>query len=185
MPFDIASFRSAFTADGARPNLFEVEMVFPGFATDAGAASKQLTFMCKTAALPGSTLGTVPLQYFGREVKLAGNRTFADWTITVLNDEDFRVRRAFESWMGGINSHSTNLRVSGANSSSGYTTDPVVRQYSKSGGTIKSYQLIGAFPSDLAQIDLDWGSNDTLEEYSVTLSYQYWVTMGDPSPGTA
>lgn len=184
MPFNVADFRSQFTADGARPNLFQVELQFPPIFGVSGDSARKLTFMCKTAALPGSSVGTVELQYFGRQVKLAGNRTFADWTITVLNDEDFLVRKAFEKWMGGINTHSTNLRLSGATGSVAYTADPIVTQYGKAGNIIKSYKLIGAFPTDLAQIDLDWGSNDTVEEYTVTLSYQYWQTLGENSPLT-
>jgi len=184
MPFNVATFRSKFAKDGARPNLFQVEMQFPTIFGVAGDSGEKLTFMCKTAALPGSTIGIVNLQYFGREVKLAGNRTFADWTITILNDEDFIVRKAFEKWMGGINTHSTNLRLSGAVGSAAYTASPIVTQYGKTGDVIKTYQMIGAFPTDLAQIDLDWGSNDTVEEYTVTLSYQYWQTLGENSPLT-
>lgn len=179
MPFNITEFRSQFAFDGARPNLFQVELAFPLGAE--GNPTQQLTFMCKTAALPGSTVGTVSVPYFGREIKLAGNRTFADWTVTILNDEDFLVRKAFERWMANINSHSTNLRASAALSGNGgYTTDAIVRQYGKTGNQIKVYSLIGAFPTDLAQIDLDWGSNDTIEEYSVTFSYQYWSTVDEP-----
>lgn len=184
MPFNVADFRSQFTADGARPNLFQVELQFPAIFGIAGDSARKLTFMCKTSALPGSSIGTVELQYFGRQVKLAGNRTFADWTITVLNDEDFLVRKAFEKWMGGINTHSTNLRLSGATGSVAYTADPIVTQYGKAGNIIKSYKLIGAFPTDLAQIDLDWGTNDSVEEYTVTLAYQYWQTLGEASPLT-
>ena len=108
MAFSVNEFRSQMTGDGARPNLFEVSMPFPLFSNPENAQQK-LTFMCKTAQLPGSTLGVVPVQYFGRELKFAGNRTFADWNITVINDEDFVVRNAFERWMAGINSHSLNL----------------------------------------------------------------------------
>lgn len=180
MPFNISEFRSQFAFDGARPNLFQVEMTFP--LGIPGVAGSQLTFMCKTAALPGSTIGTVSVPYFGRDIKLAGNRTFADWTITILNDENFLVRRAFELWMADINSHATNLRATQAlnGAGGGYTVDAIVRQYGKTGNEIKTYQMIGAFPTDLSQIDLDWGSNDTIEEYSVTLAYQYWSTDDVP-----
>ena len=109
MAFSVNEFRSQMTGDGARPNLFEVSMPFPSFASPANAQTK-LTFMCKTAQLPGSTVGVVPVQYFGRELKFVGNRTFADWTISVINDEDFIVRNAFERWMNGINSHNFNVR---------------------------------------------------------------------------
>ena len=91
MAFNVNQFRSQMTGDGARPNLFEVSMPFPTFALP-GTAQSKMTFMCKTAQLPGSTVNTVPVQYFGRELKFAGNRTFQDWTISVINDEDFVIQ---------------------------------------------------------------------------------------------
>jgi hypothetical protein len=97
MAFNVAEFRANLVGDGARPNLFQVTMTFPTFATDGVSASQALTFLAQTAQLPGSTLGTVPLYYFGREMKHVGNRSFADWSITIINDENFKVRRAFES----------------------------------------------------------------------------------------
>lgn len=174
MPFDIATFRSQLQGDGARPNLFEVSMPFPGIIAP-GNASQKLTFMARTAQLPGSTVGIVPLQYFGREVKLAGNRTFADWTLTVINDEDFSVRKGFEKWMNALNTHAGNRRNSSFKSATSYTSDATVKQYGKTGDTLKEYKFIGMFPNDLAPIDLDWSANDTIEEYTVTLQYQFWT----------
>jgi hypothetical protein len=171
--FAINQFRNAMIGDGARPNLFEVILTFPAPAA-GGAATIKLPFTCKSAQLPGSTLGVVPVQYFGRELKFAGNRTFADWTITVINDEDFVVRNAFERWMNSINTHTTNLRNAASLPPSSYTQDGTIIQYSKIGIPIKSYKLVGAFPSDLSPIDVDWGSNDTMEEFTVTLAYQWW-----------
>jgi len=173
MAFNVYEFRSQMQGDGARPNLFQVEMQFPLFS-NPGNASQKLTFFCKTAGLPGSTVNSVPIQYFGREIKVAGNRTFADWTITIINDEDFVIRNAFERWMAALNSHSTNLRNNIATSASSYGADAVVRQYSKAGSEIKSYKFVGMFPTDVSQIDVDWGSNDTIEEFTVTMAYQYW-----------
>jgi hypothetical protein len=174
MAFNVAEFRANLVGDGARPNLFQVTMTFPTFSTEATTSAQALTFLCKSAQLPGSTLGTVPLFYFGRELKFAGNRNFADWTITIINDENFKVRKAFESWMNGINSHTTNLRNGVAGSPTGYSVDAKVNQYDKGGNIIKAYNFVGAFPVDLAPIDLDWGSNDAIEEFSVTLAYQWW-----------
>lgn len=173
MAFNIGEFRSQLGKDGARPNLFEVRMNIPTIVSP-GAASRKLTFMAKTAQLPGSTIGIVPLQYFGREVKLAGNRTFADWSITVINDEDFEVRNGFERWMNGLNSHVFNQRNSSFGSATSYTENATVIQYGKTGAIQKIYAFVGMFPTDLAPIDLDWGSNDTVEEFTVTLAYQYW-----------
>jgi hypothetical protein len=178
MAFNVNQFRSQLTGDGARPNLFEVSMPFPGFSLPGNAQTK-LTFMCKTAQLPGATLGVAPLQYFGRELKFVGNRQFADWTITIINDEDFVVRNAFERWMNGINSHNLNVRNPAAGTPLGYSVDGDVKQFGKAGDTIKQYKFVGLFPTDLTPIDVDWGSNDAIEEFSVTMSYQWWESVAD------
>jgi len=177
MPFNIQEFRARLNRDGARPNLFEVTMNFPTVVIpSSGAASQKFTFMCRSAQLPGSSMGSVVVPYFGREVKMAGNRTFADWSVTVINDEDFQIRNAFERWMGGINSHALNRRNSSFQTPISYTSDATVTQYGKAGTKIKSYQFVGMFPIDLAPIDLDWGSNDTIEEFAITFQYQYWLS---------
>jgi hypothetical protein len=178
MAFNVNQFRSQMTGDGARPNLFEVTLPFPAFSLP-GTAQQKLTFMCRSAQLPGSTVGVVPVNYFGRELKFVGNRTFADWTINVINDEDFIVRNAFERWMNGINSHSLNVRTPAAQAPLGYTVDGEVRQYGKAGDVLKKYKFIGLFPTDLAPIEVDWGSNDAIEEFTVTLSYQWWESVED------
>ena len=178
MAFNVNEFRSQMIGDGARPNLFEVSMPFPGFSAPGNAQTK-LSFMCKTAQLPGSTLGVVPVQYFGRELKFVGNRTFADWTITIINDEDFSIRNAFERWMNGINSHNLNVRNPAALAPGGYTVDANVTQFGKKGDQLKKYKFVGVFPSDITPIDVDWGSNDTIEEFSVTLTYQWWESIED------
>jgi hypothetical protein len=176
MAFSVNEFRAQMQGDGARPNLFEVSMPFPAFSSPANAQAK-MTFMCKTAQLPGATLGVVPVQYFGRELKFAGNRTFADWTVTIINDEDFIVRNAFERWMNGINSHRGNVRSPLATTPGSYTVDADISQFGKAGGVIKKYKFIGVFPSDISTIDVDWGSNDTIEEFTVNLTYQWWEAV--------
>lgn len=180
MAFNVAEFRANLVGDGARPNLFQVTMNFPTFTDDSAGTSRALTFLCKTAQLPGSTVNMVPLFYFGRELKFVGNRNFADWTITVINDENFKIRKSFESWLNALNSHTTNIRnpqalsPSGSGAGAGYSVDANVNQYDKVGNIIKSYKFVGAFPVDLSPIDVDWGANDTIEEFSVTLAYQWW-----------
>lgn len=174
MAFNVAEFRSNLIGDGARPNLFQVTLAFPAIASNATAAGQKVSFMAKTAQLPGSTIGQVPLYYFGRELKFAGNRTFADWSLQIINDEDFTIRNSIESWMNAINSHSGNVRNGAAKSPSSYTVDATVTQYGKTGDALKTYKFVGMYPLDLAPIDLDWGSNDTIEEYGVTFAYQWW-----------
>ena len=174
MAFNVNDFRSQMVGDGARPNLFQVTLTFPTFAQNGSAAGQKTTFMAKAAQLPGSTVNQVPVYYFGRELKFAGNRSFTDWTLTIINDEDFLVRNALESWMNSINSHVSNVRAAGAAAPTNYTVDAVVDQYGKTGNIIKSYKFVGLFPVDVAPIDLGWDNNDSIEEYSSTFAFQYW-----------
>jgi hypothetical protein len=184
MAFRVQDFRAQMVTDGARPNLFQCTLNFPtlavnstpgtGFASGNGASTK-FTFMCKTAQLPGSSVNQVPVFYFGRELKFAGNRTFPEWTVTVINDEDFVIRKAFEKWLSGINSHAGNLRNAAfVQGDGGYQQDATVFQYGKTGRVLKKYNFVGLFPVDISPIELDWGANDTIEEYAVTFAYQWW-----------
>lgn len=176
MAFNASEFRSQLVGDGARPNLFQVTLIFPTFASNSSAAGQKMSFMAKTAQLPGSTLGTVPVYYFGRQLKFPGNRSFADWSLTIINDEDFIIRNSLESWLNAISSHAGNVRSGGLNGPSSYSVDATVTQFGKDGSELKSYSFIGMYPTDLSPIDLDWGSNDTIEEYTTTFAYQYWTS---------
>ena len=166
MAFSITDFQGKLSGDGARPNLFEVECTRVG---------SDMNFLCKAAQLPGSTIGVLEVPYFGRSVKFAGNRTFAEWQVTILNDENFAIRNTLEGLMNDINSHADNTAALFAD---GYQFDAKVSQYSKLGGIVKIYNFVGMFPTDIAPIDLDWSSNDTIEEYSVTFAFQYWTADG-------
>ena len=174
MAFNVAEFRANMIGDGARPNLFSVNLTFPAIAVNGTAAGQQSTFMAKTAQLPGSQINTVTQYYFGRELKFAGNRTFTDWTLQIINDEDFLIRNALESWMNALNSHAGNVRDANAVTPSNYSIDATVTQFGKAGNVLKTYKFVGMFPVDVAPIDLDWGTNDTIEEYSATFAFQYW-----------
>jgi hypothetical protein len=174
--FNIDSFRTQLTGDGARPNLFEVQLQFPPFVTLGTTAQVKTTFMCKSAQMPGSTIGVAPVFYKGREVKLAGNRTWQDWTIQIINDEDMVIRNAFEQWAQGLNSPQDNVRnPAAAVIDGGYAIDAVVNHFGKRGNLIKQYKLIGMWPMDISPIELDWGQNDAIEEFTVTLAMQYWI----------
>jgi hypothetical protein len=166
MAFAIDGFRSQLTGGGARSNLFECEITNP-----FGGAEK-FTFMAKAAQLPGDTLGVIEVPYFGRTMKIAGNRTFAEWTVTVINDEDFAVRNGMERWMAAINSHIANVQVLPTLTQK---TIGSVTQFSKDGQAIKTYRFMGIFPADISPIDVAWDSNDTIEEFTVTFQYDYWI----------
>ena len=193
MAFKVQEFRSQMQYDGARPNLFQCEMTFPFLSRVEGDPQRKFTFMARAAQLPGTSINSVPVMYFGRELKFAGNRNFPEWTVTIINDEDFVIRKAFERWINGLNSHVGNLRdpqfVNGQGTSSlggagqiaslGYQQDAYITQFSKTGDPIKSYKFVGLFPIDVSPIDVDWGSNDNIEEYAVTFAYQWWESSDD------
>lgn len=178
MTLRVQEFRSRMAQDGARPNLFECELTFPTL-TSGSSAQTLYTFMARAAQIPGDSINVVPQFFQGRELKLAGNRTFQEWTVTVINDENFVIRDAFERWMSGINSHVGNLRASGMLSGdAGYQQDGFVTQLGKTGNQLKRYKFVGLFPVDITPIELDWGANDTIEEYAVTFAYQWWEWAG-------
>lgn len=177
--FSISNFKDALKFDGARPNLFQIQISFPpALQLFDNGLSGDLKFMAKAGQLPGSTVAAITIPYQGREVKIAGNRTFPDWTVTIINDEDFKFRNAFETWLNYINGHESNIRgnQSFVNTPTDYFSQMSVYQLNKTGVATKAYNFIGAFPVDVSPIDLDWGNNDTVEEFSVTFSYQYWMS---------
>lgn len=175
MAFNLTEFRAAMTGDGARPNLFNCQVNFPAGILLGSAAGNKFRFMARAAQLPGSSVNQVPVMYFGRELKFAGNRTFQDWTVTIINDEDFYIRKAFEDWMSAINEHVSNVRRPGFLNTADYTSTGYITQYGKEGDTrLKRYKFVGMFPVDITPIELDWSANDQIEEFSVTFAYQWW-----------
>lgn len=164
----VDDFKAKLRGGGARPNLFKVTLNFPGYAEgDVELAS----FMCKTAQLPGSTVATIPVPFRGRVLQIAGDRTFEPWTVTVINDTNMLVRDSMERWMNGMNSHSANL---GLTNPLDYQVDLTVDQLDKDSSIIKRYVFRGAFPTSVSPIELDFGTNDTIEEFTVEFQIQYW-----------
>lgn len=167
---NIDNFKAKLTGGGARPNLFKVICNFPAQAEgDAELAS----FLIKGAGLPASVINPIEVPYRGRKLKVAGDRTFEPWTITVINDEGFVIRNAFERWMNSINEHINNVGLINPND---YQTDMIVQQLGKDDSVLKTIDLKGVFPTNLSQIELNYETNDQLEEYTVELQYQYWTS---------
>ena len=179
MPFSINNFRAQLTGQGARPNLFEVTVPFPG-ASNPGEAGQKLSFMCKGAQIPGADIGLVEVPYFGRNIKLAGNRTFAEWTTTVINDEDFAVHAGLVNWMNAIQGNSENLQSIPVED---YQVDALVTQYGKAGEVIKQVTMVNTWPASIPAIELGWDQNDAIEEFAVTWQYDYW-TIADAQTQT-
>lgn len=169
MAFNINEIKSQLTYGGARQNLFQVHFTNPGNNT----ADLKAPFLISAAQLPSSNLGTIQVPYFGRMLKLAGDRTFDDWTVTCYNDEDFLVRNALEEWSNKINRLETNVR-----SLRDYKSDARVIQYGKDGSVLRVYQFHGIFPTVVSAIELGWDQNDAIEQFQVNFAFDWWTVEG-------
>ena len=167
----ITQFRNRLQGGGARPNLFEVNINDFKF-TDWDNETFQ--FLCKAAALPSSNITPVEIPFRGRTLKVAGDRTFDTWTITVINDTDFSIRSAFEKWMNSINRLSD---ATGANNPADYQEDAYVHQLDRDGSTLRTYRFYDVFPTNISQVDLSYETVDTIEEFTVELQVLYFESI--------
>lgn len=201
----ISTFKSYSNLDYARPNLFQVDLYFPTAVTDVIAKSastdiknKPATegenavnairtlagFTVKGAQIPSSTVGVIEVPFRGRMLKIAGDRTFEPWTITIHNDTGFRLRSWFESWMEAIQLYDENatainygIAPAGTTDYLNYMTDMKVTQLDRRGNAVRSYKFYSVWPSNISAIDLDFGTNDAIEEFTVELQVQYWTPV--------
>ena len=170
---NINEFKSRLKGGGARANQFKVTLPFPGYSSVGGETS-DLSFLCTATTLPGQSLGMTEVNFRGRVLKMTGDsRTFGDWTMSVLNDTDFKIFKAFERWMNGMNNMTDN---EGLTNPSNYQVDVRVDHLDRNGATLKTYLLRGAFPTSLSDIDLSASDNDTVETFTCSLTYQYFET---------
>lgn len=168
----VSDFKQALIGGGARANLFEVELAFPAFA-GTQEETRIAKFLIKAAQIPASTLGVIEQPYRGRIMKLPGDRVFAEWSITVINDVDQRLRNAFERWSNAINSHTGNIAIASLEDS--FVTASIF-QLDRSGNRIKAYTFKDLWPSEVAQIEVSNDSTNQLQEFTVTLQYSEWVS---------
>lgn len=169
MAFNVNEIKSQLAFGGARPNQFMVRLTNVG----NGAADLKQPFLTQAASLPASNKGTIQVPYFGRFIKLPGDRVYDPWTIAVMNDEDFLVRNALEEWSNRINRFESNVREL-----ADYKSDAEVIQYGKDGKELRTYKFIGLWPSSIGQIELGWDNNDTIEVFPVEFQYDYWLVSG-------
>ena len=181
----ISQFKSALIGGGARPNLFEVELTtLPnGVAWDAD----NFRYMCKASSLPASNIAAIDVPFRGRIFKVAGDRTIETWSVTVINDEDFKLRNAFEQWMEQIAKLDNNL---GATLPESYMTNATVFQLGRgsspssknsdgnANAILKQYEFIDIFPTSISAIDLSYDSSDAIEEFTVDFNVQSYSLSG-------
>ena len=169
---NINDFKAKLRGGGARANQFRVTMPFPGYAS-VGGETETMSFLTTSTSLPGMTVAEVAIPFRGRELYVAGDRSFATWTTTILNDTNFLIRNAYERWLNGINNMSDN---EGLVNPVDYQVDAFVDQLDRNGNVIKSYTFRGMFPTTLDDIALDYGTNNAVESFAAVHRYQYFET---------
>ena len=170
---NISDFKAQLTGGGARANQFRVELTFPSYVTLGVVAGQQAQFLCKSAQLPASTVENFGVQYRGRAVNFAGERSFAPWSIQVYNDTNFNIRNAMEQWSNGIqNLTGTN----GLTNPRDYQVDLQVHQLDRNGAIVKTYKFVDAYPTEIGTIELDYDTVNAIETFPVTFQYNYWTS---------
>lgn len=174
--FSVDQFKAALVGGGARANQFFVALSFPTYVTLGSVATAQAAFLVNAAALPGSVVNPTIIPYRGREVKLAGERIFAPWSMQVLNDVSFNIRNSLEKWMAGMNDLENN---NGRTNPRDYQANITITQLDRNNNPLKIYTLHNAFPVNISDIALNYGENDTIETYTVEFQYQHFTTSFD------
>lgn len=180
MAFSINEISAQLTGGGARPSKFQVQLINPG----NGAGDVKFPFMCQAASFPNFTVGQIQVPYFGRKIKVAGDRVWGEWTTTIQNDEDFLIRNAMEEWGNKVNSFEGNLRTFGSSSPLDYKSQALVYQYSQTGTILRVGQFNGLWPMEIGPIELSWDATDQIETFQVTFCYD-WFNVSGGSTGNA
>jgi len=188
MPHTLNDIKINLTGGGARPNLFEIDIpTLPSGVSSWPAPTFKI--LCKAGGLPASNIGVVEVPFRGRTFKVAGDRTFDTWTVTVINDDNFSLRKPLEEWMQLVGQYGDG---SGKKNPADYMKDATVTQFQRlasnvGDGTTKAtgtgladarkYQFVDLFPTNLSQIDLSYDSTDTIEEFTCEFQVQYWYPI--------
>ena len=173
----ISQFKSKLVGGGARANQFEVTLNFPTAAsTGVGGSGADSSFFVKSASLPGQAIDEIAVEFRGRTLYVPGDRTFEQWTTTVINDEDFMVRNGIEQWMNLINNIRSNVATPNMTN---YATQLLVTQYSKTGAQLKQYQLLDCWPVSISAIELSWDTRSEIETFDVTWRYEVFQGTGN------
>lgn len=200
MPFSINEFKSqGLTFGGARPTLFQVNLNLPtAINVGTNAFQSKFTFTCSSASIPGSNVSEISVPYFGRNIKVSGDRTFDNWNVVVMNDEDYLVRNAFEAWSNALNSLVGNKRLIAADESVpglSYKADAIITHFAKGGpnggpgsnastgaeSIIKQYQFVGLFPTQVEAMQMSWDATNQIQTFGVTFAYDYWLPLTNGS----
>ena len=192
----LSAFKGKLIGGGARPNLFKVELAPPkDLNVEGNAAFKDFEFLCKAASLPASNIANIDVPFRGRIFKVAGDRTIENWTLTIINDEDFKYRTAFEGWMQHIlrlenNTGTTNpvsymtnadvIQLGRGNQKESTGSTEGSYDDSATGVTVSGlarYQFQDIWPVNVSSIDLSMDNSDQIEEFTVEFCVQSYSRL--------
>ena len=158
----INQFKANLIGAGPRNNRFEV------FIPRSGT---KIQFLSKTAALPGQVIEPMEIKYKGLTVKLAGDRTFENWTVGIYNDTEFSVRNEIEAWMEDIVPKDSSVGPVGYE----YMVDrATVSQLGRDDSVIATYEFFNMWPTNLGAIELDTEGGDAIETFDVEFCYSHF-----------
>ena len=172
---DINTFKNKLKGGGARANQFKVVMNFPTWASIDGATN-DFAFFCTATTTPASTVAEVPVAFRGRTLYVAGDRSFATWDTTIINDTDFKIYRAVEKWLNGMNDLKFN--TSSHLDPDSYQMDATIKHLDRNNAVLKEWTFRGCMPTALPGIALDYSDNDKIETFDVTWRYQWFEMTG-------
>ena len=177
--FSVTNFKAGLQHGGARPSLFKVIFDYPSGIPDPPTKA---SFLVKATTIPASTIGSYDVFYHGKAIHVAGDRSFDTWDTTIINDEDFGIRKSLEAWMNAISNHSLNIRNKSVfdtteGKEAKYKSTLKVHQFGKDGKELRAYEFMGAWPSALSTINLDWATASEIEEFTCTWVYDSWFVI--------
>jgi hypothetical protein len=187
--FNINAFRSRL-GGGAKPNLFKVSLSAPTGVEDPEGLLTQggnFSMLCRSAAIPSYTIGVIEVPFRGRRIKVPGDRTYAEWTVTVINDQNQGMRKVFDNWLKFINNPDGEEAIRGSDQAATeteYRCTVNIDHYRADGSLSRRYVLVDAFPTDVSAIDLSYDTTDAIQEFTVTFQYHYLDVGGTSEAGS-
>lgn len=168
----IDDFRATLVGGGARPSQFRVDLNFPNFISTGNASINAGSFLVKASSLPASIVSPIDVPFRGRIAKIAGERQFQNWNVTVLNDNNFLIRNAMEIWSASVLEHA---HTNGLVAPRTYVVDMQVTQLDRNDNPLKTYIFHNCWPQVVSEIGLDFGNTGAIEEFNVEFSVDYWT----------
>lgn len=129
-------------------------------------------YLVRATNLPDSTFEEIVVPFPGLPIKMAGTRTFGDWTVSFNVDSEGKLIKAFNSWHNLI----FNAETQTPTSKKQYAKNQQLFILDNYGMATECIELFDAWPKAVGQVTFDYSSSD-LATMDVTFSYdRYTIT---------